>query len=261
MRVIGYTRVSTEEQSRSALSLESQETKIRAYCPIYDLDLVRIVSDPGCSGKDLDRPGMAEVLAALRRRKGGIDGVVIVKLDRLTRSIGDWDDLIREFFQPRAGKRLFSVGDSIDTGTAAGELVLNVLMAVAQWERKAIAEPHIRRPASQDPPRGAVRPDPLRLRSGRRRQDTHPQRERAGGDPTAERLACPGQDLPGPGQDGRSDGHRHQGRGDLATRHHPPDPDPAGGLTSVHLGRPGVPSRNRDFWSQKSTTRRKVHGG
>ena len=230
MRVIGYTRVSTEEQSRSALSLESQETKIRAYCPIYDLDLVRIVSDPGCSGKDLDRPGMAEVLAALRRRKGGIDGVVIVKLDRLTRSIGDWDDLIREFFQPRAGKRLFSVGDSIDTGTAAGELVLNVLMAVAQWERKAIAE------RTSDALQAKIRRgercgrDPLRLRSGRRRQDTHPQRERAGGDPTAERLACPGQDLPGPGQDGRSDGHRHQGRGDLATRHHPPDPDPAGGL-------------------------------
>ena len=83
---------------------------------------------------------MHEILAELRRRKGRIDGVVIAKLDRLTRSIGDWDDLIHEFFAGRSAKQLFSVGDSIDTRTAAGQLVLNVLMSVAQWERQVIGE-------------------------------------------------------------------------------------------------------------------------
>jgi site-specific DNA recombinase len=140
MRVNGYVRVSTEEQGRDGFSLGAQEAKIRAYCALYELDLVKLISDPGFSGKSLDRPGMAEVLADLRRRKGGVDGVVIAKLDRLTRSIGDWDDLIHEFFAGRNSKQLFSVGDSIDTRTAAGQLVLNVLMSVAQWERQVIGE-------------------------------------------------------------------------------------------------------------------------
>src|SRR4029077_8639452 len=86
-----------------------------------------------------DRPGIAAVLAELRRR-GGAEGVVIAKLDRLTRSLRDWADLIDEFFSDRGTRRLFSVGDSIDTRSAGGRLVLNVLMTVAQWEREVIGE-------------------------------------------------------------------------------------------------------------------------
>ena len=75
-------------------------------------------------------------------RKGEADGLVIAKLDRLTRSIADWQMLIDGYFGERSryGKQLFSVGDSIDTRTAAGRLVLNVLLSVAQWEREAIGE-------------------------------------------------------------------------------------------------------------------------
>jgi DNA invertase Pin-like site-specific DNA recombinase len=58
----------------------------------------------------------------------------------LTRSLGDWSNLIDELFSKEAGRRLFSVNDSIDTGTASGLLVLDVLMSVAQWERRIIAE-------------------------------------------------------------------------------------------------------------------------
>jgi site-specific DNA recombinase len=138
--VIGYRRVSTEEQSHSGLGLAAQDAKIRAYCDLYELKLVRMVSDDGASGKNLDRVGIQSVLAELRRRKDGVEGVVIAKLDRLTRSLRDWADLIDEFFSEKAGKRLFSVGDSIDTRTAGGRLVLNVLMTVAQWEREIIGE-------------------------------------------------------------------------------------------------------------------------
>jgi DNA invertase Pin-like site-specific DNA recombinase len=67
-------------------------------------------------------------------------GLVITKLDRLSRNMGDWNDLINGYFGEAAGKPLFSVGDSIDTRTAAGRFVLNILMSVAQWERKAIGE-------------------------------------------------------------------------------------------------------------------------
>src|SRR5207253_2981191 len=73
-------------------------------------------------------------------RSGQADGLFIPKLDRLTRNIGDWQRLIDEFFGEKAGKQLFSVSDSIDTRTAAGRLVLNVLMSVAAWEREVIAE-------------------------------------------------------------------------------------------------------------------------
>jgi site-specific DNA recombinase len=140
LNVVGYKRVSTEEQSAGGFSLDVQDAKIRQYCELYDLHLIRVISDPGFSGKTLDRPGIGQVLEALRQRKGGADGVVIAKLDRLTRSLKDWADLIDEFFSEKAGKRLFSVGDSIDTRTAGGRLVLNVLMTVAQWEREIIAE-------------------------------------------------------------------------------------------------------------------------
>jgi DNA invertase Pin-like site-specific DNA recombinase len=73
-------------------------------------------------------------------RKGAADGLLVGKLDRLTRSVGDWQELIDGYFGEKAGKQLVSVNDHIDTRTAAGRLVLNVLLSVAQWEREAIGE-------------------------------------------------------------------------------------------------------------------------
>lgn len=143
MRVIGYIRVSTEEQASDGVSMRAQADKIRLYCQLHDHELLRIVEDPGASGKTLDRPGLRSVLTELRAKgKDAAEGIVIAKLDRLTRSLRDWSDLIEEFFDERARRRrsLFSVGDSIDTMTAAGRLILNVLMTVAQWEREIIAE-------------------------------------------------------------------------------------------------------------------------
>lgn len=138
MRVIGYVRVSTDEQADKGLSLKAQRAKIEAYCNLYDLELVEVVEDAGQSGKSLKREGLQRALASLK--KGKADGLVITKLDRLTRSIGDWQDLIDEHFGEKTGQQLFSVTDSIDTRTAAGRLVLNVLLSVAQWEREAIGE-------------------------------------------------------------------------------------------------------------------------
>jgi DNA invertase Pin-like site-specific DNA recombinase len=54
--------------------------------------------------------------------------------------VADWQTLIDDYFGEKAGKQLFSVNDSIDTRTAAGRLVLNVLLSVAQWERETTAE-------------------------------------------------------------------------------------------------------------------------
>jgi len=138
LRVDGYIRVSTEEQAREGSSLILQREKIEWYCKAHDLELVRIECDAGVSAKTLEREGVAAVLDDLQR--GRVDGLVVIKLDRLTRSLRDWAHLIERFFDDRAGRRLFSVSDSIDTRTAAGRMVLNLLMTVAQWEREVIAE-------------------------------------------------------------------------------------------------------------------------
>lgn len=137
MRVVGYARVSTEEQALEGVSLHAQAEKIRAYCGLYGLDLVELVS-AGESGKSLDRTGLAQALAHLDA--GRAEGLVIAKLDRLTRSVGDLDRLLSRYFGAVAGRHLFSVADSIDSRTAAGRLVLNILMSVAQWERETIVE-------------------------------------------------------------------------------------------------------------------------
>jgi DNA invertase Pin-like site-specific DNA recombinase len=138
MKVIGYIRVSTEEQATSGLSLDAQRDKLTAYAKLYDLELIAIVDDAGQSAKSLHRPGLQMALDRIRR--GEAAGLLIAKLDRLTRSVADWQTLIDEFFGEKPGKQLFSVADSIDTRTAAGRLVLNVLLSVAQWERETIAE-------------------------------------------------------------------------------------------------------------------------
>jgi DNA invertase Pin-like site-specific DNA recombinase len=138
MRVIGYVRVSTEEQASHGVSLAAQTEKVRAYCSLYDLELVELIDDPGASAKTLARPGLARALAALDRGDAG--GLVVAKLDRLTRSVADMATLVSDYFGERAGKSLFSVADSIDTRTAAGRMVLNILVSVAQWEREAIGE-------------------------------------------------------------------------------------------------------------------------
>lgn len=138
MRVINYGRVSTAEQASDGVSLEAQRAKMKAYASLYDLEVVDTVIDAGESAKTLNRPGLQKALAMLRR--GEADGLIVAKLDRLSRSVADWQVLIDSYFGERSGKQLFSVADSIDTRTAAGRLVLNVLLSVAQWEREAIAE-------------------------------------------------------------------------------------------------------------------------
>lgn len=135
-RTIAYLRVSTEKQADHGVSLEAQRAKVTAYAELYDLDLVDIIVDAGESAKSLDRPGLTRALAALR--SGRADALLVVKLDRLTRSVRDLGALIESHFAGRTA--LLSVSESIDTRSAAGRLVLNVLASVSQWEREAIGE-------------------------------------------------------------------------------------------------------------------------
>jgi site-specific DNA recombinase len=134
---VGYVRVSTEQQAEGGVSVAAQCAKLRAYAEACELDLVAIEQDAGVSAKSLKRPGLQ---AALRRLEGGeVEGLLVAKLDRLTRSVRDLAVLLEP---ARFGGRwqLLSVGDSIDTRSAAGRLVLNVLGSVSQWERETAGE-------------------------------------------------------------------------------------------------------------------------
>jgi len=103
---------------------------------VQDAELVDVIVDGGESGKSLQRPGIERLLAMIDRRE--VQVVIIAKLDRLTRSVRDLGELLERF--QRRGVALVSVGESLDTGSAAGRLVLNVMASVSQWEREAIGE-------------------------------------------------------------------------------------------------------------------------
>ena len=135
LKAVGYVRVSTDEQAKEGFSLDVQESRVRSYCEAKGWDLVRVYRDEGISGKDLNRLGVQSLITDLK--SNGVDVVVILKLDRLTRSIRDLGLLIDDLF---GGVALASVAEGFDSSTAAGEMVMNLLGTVAQWERKVIGE-------------------------------------------------------------------------------------------------------------------------
>jgi DNA invertase Pin-like site-specific DNA recombinase len=135
MRAIGYIRVSTDKQADFGVSLEAQEAKIRAMAVVQGADLAEVIVDAE-SAKSLKRPGMERLLSLVDA--GAVDTVIIAKLDRLTRSVADLAELLKRF--ERRGVSLVSVADSLDTRSAAGRLVLNIMVSVSQWEREAIGE-------------------------------------------------------------------------------------------------------------------------
>ncbi len=134
---VGYIRVSTDKQAEHGVSLEAQKGKLTAYAALYDVQLLDVIVDAGVSAKTLERPGLQRALGMLR--KGQANALLVAKLDRLTRSVKDLGALVEDYFSSDAIV-LLSVADSIDTRTAAGRLVLNVLGSVAQWERETIGE-------------------------------------------------------------------------------------------------------------------------
>lgn len=135
-QTVAYVRVSTEEQATAGVSLDAQRARIAAYCAAMDISISNVIEDAGCSAKSLERPGAMRILEGVRA--GEIGAVVVLKLDRLTRSVRDLGELLDVFAKQDAA--LVSVSEHLDTSTAAGRMVVNMLGVVAQWEREAIAE-------------------------------------------------------------------------------------------------------------------------
>ena len=140
-RAIGYVRVSTDTQADDGVSLDHQETRIRAYCTAAGLELVAIVRDEAVSGgKPLaDRKGGGELLAAIGR--GDAHHVVALKLDRLFRATVDALTAADEWTAAGVGLHLVDHGgQSINTASAVGRMFLTMLAGFAEFERGLIRE-------------------------------------------------------------------------------------------------------------------------
>lgn len=137
-KLVAYYRVSTRGQAEDGLSLDVQREQIHQYAALRKAEIVAEYQDAGRSAGRLDRPGLDAALKTLE--EGQANGLICLKLDRLTRSVADLGHLLKNYFGPNSPYDLIVVLDQIDTETANGRLTANVLMSVAQWEREITAE-------------------------------------------------------------------------------------------------------------------------
>lgn len=133
---VGYIRVSTDEQARIGISLDVQEAKIKDYARLNDLELSKIIRDEGESGKNLRRPGVLDIISMVKNKQ--IEGIIVYKLDRLSRRVIDTLNLIEQF--DKSGVAFHSITEKIDTKSAAGKFFITILSALAQMERDLISE-------------------------------------------------------------------------------------------------------------------------
>jgi DNA invertase Pin-like site-specific DNA recombinase len=135
MQVIGYARVSTEEQAASGLGLEDQRQRVAQEADRRSWS-VTWIEDAGYSAKDLNRPGIGSALAALR--EGDADALVVAKLDRLSRSLMDFAGLMER--ARKEGWAVIALDLGVDMTTPAGEMMANVMASFAQYERRLIGQ-------------------------------------------------------------------------------------------------------------------------
>lgn len=134
-KVIGYIRVSTNDQGDSGLGLQAQRDQIQQECDRRGWQIVRFEEDV-LSGSTMQRPGLTAALEACR--EGEVAGVVVAKLDRISRSLIDFVNLIAE--ATKDGWNVVALDLGVDLSTPTGEFFGTVLAAMAQWERRLIGQ-------------------------------------------------------------------------------------------------------------------------
>lgn len=140
LRVVGYLRCSTQEQVTEGLSLETQRSRIEAWCQATGATLVEVVEDAGVSGSKplaerVNGSGIAKLLDA---RNPGIDAVVVLRLDRLGRDAAETLNLLRRF--RTGGVGLISVVDRLDLASPQGRAMAQMSAVFAELERSMIAQ-------------------------------------------------------------------------------------------------------------------------
>lgn len=135
VRAIGYLRVSTDEQAASGAGLDAQRRAVEAEAARRGW-MINLVVDGGYSAATLQRPGLAKVLEELDGRRASV--LVVSKLDRLSRSVSDFSLLLDQARQ--RGWSVVCLDLGVDTTTATGELLANIVCSTAQYERRLIGQ-------------------------------------------------------------------------------------------------------------------------
>ena len=132
-----YIRVSTEDQAREGFSLGEQEEKLLQLCKFKGLDVYKVYKDAGISAKDMEhRPQFQEMLKDM---KGGkLNYIVAYKLDRITRSVRDLEELISVLEQYNCF--LLCDRDDVNTSTANGRFFVRMLTVLSQLEIEIVSE-------------------------------------------------------------------------------------------------------------------------
>ena len=132
-----YIRVSTEDQAREGFSLGEQKEKLLQLCKFKEYEVFKVYEDAGISAKDMaHRPAFQEMLADMK--KGKINYIVAYKLDRVTRSVRDLEELIAVLEKHNC--YLVCDRDDVNTSTANGRFFVRMLTVLSQLEIEIVSE-------------------------------------------------------------------------------------------------------------------------
>ena len=132
-----YIRVSTEDQAREGFSLGEQKEKLLQLCKFKEYEVFKVYKDAGISAKDMaHRPAFQEMLADMKKSK--INYIVAYKLDRVTRSVRDLEELIAVL--EKYNTYLVCDRDDVNTSTANGRFFVRMLTVLSQLEIEIVSE-------------------------------------------------------------------------------------------------------------------------
>ncbi len=133
-RVAIYTRVSTEDQAKEGFSLDAQMEKLRAYCSARGWEIVKEYVDNGYSGRDINRPAYKKMMEEIDEW----DMLLVMKMDRIHRNSKNFMMMMENLNEK--GKEFVSMTESLDTSTAMGRFVMDIIQRIAQLESEQIGE-------------------------------------------------------------------------------------------------------------------------
>ena len=132
-----YIRVSTEDQVREGFSLPEQEKRLRAMCEYKNYEVYDVYEERGISAKTGNyRPEFERLLQDVRDKK--VNTIVVLKLDRLTMSVSDWEKILT--FLEENDAYLDCANDEINTTNANGKMISRILTSVSQQEIERTSE-------------------------------------------------------------------------------------------------------------------------